>query len=82
MANFADRTIWTGHNLGILRGLNSASAGPICLDPPFNANRNYSASLGRAAVGAGFKDAWTQFDLDVAWTGPITDERPAMYQMV
>ena len=25
MTNFADRTIWTGDNLDILRGLNSAS---------------------------------------------------------
>ena len=27
MTNFADRTIWTGDNLDILRGLNSASVG-------------------------------------------------------
>ena len=43
MTNFADRTIWTGDNLDILRGLNSASADLISLDPPFNSNRNYAA---------------------------------------
>ena len=44
MTNFADRTIWTGDNLDILRGLNSASVDLICLDPPFNSNRNYAVS--------------------------------------
>ena len=31
LANFADRTIWTGTNLGILRSLNSALADPYLL---------------------------------------------------
>ena len=43
MTNFADKTIWTGDNLDILRGLNSASVDLIYLDPPFNSNRNYAA---------------------------------------
>ena len=38
MTNFADRTIWTGDNLDILRGLNSVSVDLIYLDPPFNSN--------------------------------------------
>ena len=57
--NFADRTIWTGDNLEILRGLNSASVDLIYLDPPFNSNRNYAAPVGSAAAGAAFKDTWT-----------------------
>ena len=56
MTNFADRTIWTGDNLDILRGLNSASVDLIYLDPPFNSNRNYAAPVGSAAAGAAFKD--------------------------
>ena len=40
MTNFAGRTIWTGDNLDILSGLNSASVDPICLDPSFNSNLN------------------------------------------
>ena len=43
MTNFTDKTIWTGDNLDILRGLNSASVDLIYLDPPFNSNRNYAA---------------------------------------
>ena len=51
MTNFADRTIWTGDNLDILRGLNSASVNLIYLDLPFNSNRNYAAPVGRVATG-------------------------------
>ena len=58
MTNFADRTIWTGDSLDILRGLNSSSVDLICLDPPFNCNRNHAAPVGSAAAGAAFKDTW------------------------
>ena len=33
MTNFADKTIWTGDNLAILRGINSDSVDLIYLDP-------------------------------------------------
>ena len=56
MTNFADKTIWTGDNLDILRGINSESVDLIYLDPPFNSNRNYAAPVGSAAAGAAFKD--------------------------
>ena len=82
MTNFADRTIWTGDNLDILRGLNSASVDLIYLDPPFNSNRDYAAPVGSTAAGAAFKDTWTLSDLDVAWMGLIADEQPAMYQVL
>ena len=80
--NFADKTVWTGDNLDILRGLNSACVDLIYLDPPFNSNRNYAAPVGSAAAGAAFKDTWTLSDLDVAWMGLIADEQPAMYQVL
>lgn len=80
MTNFADRTIWIGDNLDILRGLNSASVYLIYLGPPFNSNRNYAAPVGRSAAGAAFKDTWTLSDLDVAWMGLIADEQPAIYK--
>ena len=43
MPNFADKTVWTGGNLDILRGINSDCVDLIYLDPPFNSNRNYAA---------------------------------------
>lgn len=76
--NFVDKTIWTGDNLDILRGLNSESVDLIYLDPPFNSNRNYEAPVGSKAAGAAFKDTWTLSDLDVAWMGLIADEQPAV----
>lgn len=50
-ANFADRTIWTGDDLDILRGMNSESVDLIYPDPPFNSNRNCSAPVGSTAAG-------------------------------
>ena len=68
MTNFANRTIWTGDHLDILRGLNSASGDFIYVDPPFNSNRNYAAPVGSAAA---FKDTWTLSDMDVTSMGLI-----------
>ena len=75
--NFTNRTLWTGDNLDILRGMNSESVDLIYLDPPFNSNQNYAAPVGSKAAGAAFKDTWTLSDLDVAWMGLIADEQPA-----
>ena len=80
--NFANRTVWTGDNLDILRGLNSATVDLIYLDPPFNSNRDYAAPVGSQAAGAAFKDTWTLSDLDVAWMGLIADEHPAVHQVL
>ena len=76
--NFTNRTLWTGDNLDILRGLNSETVDLIYLDPPFNSNRTYEAPVGSKAAGAAFKDAWTLSDLDVAWMGLIADGYPAI----
>ena len=54
--NFKSRTMWTGDNLPIMRGLNSESVDLIYLDPPFNSNRTYSAPIGSEAAGAAFKE--------------------------
>ena len=78
--NFADKTIWTGDNLDIMRGMNSESVDLIYLDPPFNSNHDYAAPVGSQAAGAAFKDTWTLSDLDTAWMGLIADEQPATAQ--
>ena len=80
--NFVDKTIWTGDNLHILRGMNSACVDLIYLDPPFKSNQNYSAPIGSKAAGAAFKDTWTLSDLDVAWMGLIADEQPAVANLL
>ena len=80
--NFVDKTIWTGDNLDILRGMNSETVDLIYLDPPFNSNKTYEAPVGSRAAGAAFKDAWTLSDLDVAWMGLIADEQPAIARLL
>ena len=80
--NFTNKTIWTGDNLHILRGMNSECVDLIYLDPPFNSNQDYAAPVGSQAAGAAFKDTWTLSDLDVAWMGLIADEQPATSQVL
>ncbi len=80
--NFKNRTLWTGDNLDIMRGLNSETVDLIYLDPPFNSNRDYAAPIGSAAAGAAFKDTWTLSDVDLAWHGEIAEANPALYRVI
>ena len=80
--NWTNRTLWTGDNLDIMRGMNSETVDLIYLDPPFNSNRDYSAPIGSEAAGAAFKDTWTLSDVDEAWHGEIADRDPALYAIV
>jgi len=50
--NWKNRTLWTGDNLDIMRGMNSDSVDLIYLDPPFNSNQDYAAPIGSEAAGA------------------------------
>ena len=81
-ANFASGTVWTGDNLGIMRGMNDACVDLIYLDPPFNSNRTYEAPIGSKAAGAAFKDAWTLDDVDVHEHGELADRNPAAYSVI
>ena len=75
-ANWRNRTLWTGDNLDIMRGMNSETVDLIYLDPPFNSKRDYAAPIGSEAAGAAFKDTWTLSDVDEAWHGEIAERRP------
>ena len=80
--NFKNRTLWTGDNLHVMRGLNSETVDLIYLDPPFNSNRDYAAPIGSAAAGAAFKDTWTLSDVDLAWHGEIAEANPGLYRVI
>ena len=80
--NWSNRTLWTGDNLDIMRGMNSETVDLIYLDPPFNSNKNYSAPIGSEAAGAAFKDTWTLSDVDEAWHGEIADREPTLYAII
>ena len=80
--NWHNRTLWTGDNLDVMRGMNSESVDLIYLDPPFNSNRDYAAPIGSEAAGAAFKDTWTLSDVDEAWHGEIADRQPTLYAII
>ena len=78
--NFANKTLWTGDNLPILRGMNSECVDVIYLDPPFNSNANYAAPVGSRAAGATFKDTWGLDDVDIEWINLIEAKHPQLYK--
>lgn len=80
--NFANRTMWTGDNLDVLRGLNSGSVDLVYADPPFNSNKTYEAPIGSKAAGAAFKDTWTLDDVDLAWHGEIAERELKVYAAI
>ena len=80
--NWSNQTIWTGDNLDIMRGMNSASVDLIYLDPPFNSKANYAAPIGSKAAGAAFKDTWGLNDVNLAWHGEIKHEYPGLYDLL
>ena len=81
-ANVNPKTIFTGDNLPIIRGMNSESVDLIYLDPPFNSNANYAAPIGSEAAGAEFKDTWTLNDVDIAWLDLIETKYPALNRVI
>lgn len=81
-SNWANKTIWTGDNLYIMRGMNSESVDLIYLDPPFNSKANYAAPIGSRAAGAAFKDTWTLTDIDVEWINLIEQKHPQLYRVL
>ena len=80
--NWTNRTIWTGDNLEIMRGMNSESVDLIYLDPPFNSKANYAAPIGSKAAGAAFKDTWALRDVDAEWINLIEAKHPALYRVL
>ena len=80
--NWANRTVFTGDNLDVLRGMDSATVDLIYADPPFNSNKNYSAPIGSEAAGAAFKDTWTLSDVDEAWLEIIRDQHAAPHAVI
>ena len=80
--NWANRTIFTGDNLDVMRGMNSDSVDLIYLDPPFNSNRIYSAPVGSEAAAAAFKDAWTMDDVTAEEHGEVAERNPALYAVI
>ena len=80
--NWQNKSVFTGDNLPIMRGMNSESVDLIYLDPPFNSKSNYAAPIGSKAAGAEFKDTWTLSDLDIAWLDLIETRHSALNRVI
>ena len=80
--NWKNRTLWTGDNLPLMRGLNSESVDLIYLDPPFNSKKQYSAPIGSQAAGASFKDFWTFDDIDRLWLAMLRAGEPELFHVI
>ena len=80
--NWSNKTVWTGDNLEIMRGMNSDSVDLIYLDPPFNSKANYAAPIGSQAAGAEFKDTWALSDVDAEWINLMEARHPALYRVL
>ncbi|MCY3743649.1 MAG: hypothetical protein OXH00_21760 [Candidatus Poribacteria bacterium] len=81
-ANVNPKTIFTGDNLPIMRGMNSEAVDLTYLDPPFNSSADYAASIGFAAAGAAFKDTWTLNDVDIVWLDLIEVKHPTLNRVI
>lgn len=77
-----NRTIFTGDNLDIMRGIPDGTFDLIYLDPPFNSKHDYAAPIGSKAAGAAFKDTWTLSDIDTAWFGQIAEKNNELYKVI
>ena len=58
-----NRTIFTGDNLPVLRGIDSGTIDLVYLDPPFNSKKQWNAPIGSRAAGAAFQDTWSRRDI-------------------
>ena len=80
--NLKSKTIFTGDNLPIMRGINSNSIDLIYLDPPFNSKANYAAPIGSPAEGAAFSDIWSLNDIDITWLDLLKAKHPRLNTII
>lgn len=80
--NIKNRTIFTGDNLYVLRGINANSVDLIYLDPPYNNKKEWSAPIGSKAAGCAFTDTWTLSDIDLAWHEQIRSQNRALHNVI
>ena len=82
-ANWRNRTLFHGDNLGFLRAMNSESVDLIATDPPFNKSKDFHATPDSLAAGASFQDRWSwEKDVHQDWVDQITDDYPRLMEAI
>ena len=80
--NVANRTLFIGDNLPVLRGINSESIDLIATDPPFNKGVKAFEGITKAGENVSYKDVWTWGDVQAEWTNEILGNHPALYSVI
>ena len=80
--NVANRTLFIGDNLPVLRGINSESIDLIATDPPFNKGVKAFEGITKAGDNVSYKDVWTWGDVQAEWTNEILGNHPALYSVI
>ena len=70
--NWKNRTIFTGDNLHVLRGMNSDSVNLIYLDLPFNSREQWNVPIGSGAVS----------DVDKAMHDQLRHDAPVLHDII
>ena len=82
-ANWENRTLFRGDNLGFLRAMNSKSVHLIATDPPFNKGKDFHATPDSLSSGASFHDRWSwEEDAHPEWVDQITDDWPLVMNVI
>ena len=82
-ANWRNRTLFHGDNLGFLRAMNSESVDLIATDPPFKKGKDFHATPDSMADGASFQDRWSwEDDVHKEWLDKIQDDWPAVWEVI
>ena len=74
-----NRTIFTGDNLDVLRGMNDDCIDLIYLDPPFNSNAEYENPFDK---GVKFHDIWSWSKVRQDWLNTIAWNQPALHAII
>ena len=77
-----NRTIFTGDNLRVMRGMDSETFDMIYLDPPFNSKREYHGAIGTDAENTSFDDVWHWSRLDDSDVRELAVLHPAVAGLV
>ena len=80
--NVANRTLFIGDNLPVLRGINSESIDLVATDPPFNKGVKAFEGITKAGDNVSYKDVWTWGDVQAEWTDEILGNHPALYSVI
>ena len=82
-ANWANRTLFHGDNLDVMRAMNSESVDLIATDPPFNKSKDFHATPDSLAAGASFQDRWTwERDVHPEWIDQLKNDYPELMEAI